>query len=161
MDDKCFSAPRPTWPLQQVVSLGALMPLRLFPPLSACATTAAFLLLTSSSLSVEQLSCRLAADYPTPHLCSLSDASPLSQTRNNVQTHAGVFLHFRVMARSPCSVTSEGRGCPPCTTITPWIAPQGGTSNSQQQRFCALVHHQITTNTESAQQECNCSFKAV
>lgn len=114
-----------------------------------------FLLLTSSALSVEQLRCRLAADYQTPHLCSLSDVSPLSQMHNNLPTHAGIFFHFRVMARS---VTSQGRGCASSMTITPWIAWQGGTADSQPRRFCAVLHHQHTTNAELARQECSCSF---
>ena len=81
-----------------------------------------FLLLTSSPMSGQQLRCRLAADYQSPHLCSLSDVRPLSQMHNNVPAHAGIFFHFSAMARSPSAVTSQGRGCTSCMTMAPWIA---------------------------------------
>lgn len=78
---------------------------------------------------------------------------------NNVPTHAGIFFHFRVMARSPSSVTSQGAGL--------YIMYDDHTVDSmatrhikQPPRFCVVLHHQLTTNTELAQQECNCFFKS-
>lgn len=66
---------------------------------------------------------------------------------NNVPTHAGIFFHFRVMARSPSSVTSQGRGCTSCMTITPWIAWQRGTSNSHQGSvWFYIINSQQTLN---------------
>lgn len=158
---KCFYFPHSTWLKNSMSDFGPDAAQTFSSLASDCGTT----ILSGSSFSpplhsVEQLRCRLAADYQTPHLCSLSDVNPLSQMHNNVPTHAGIFFHFRLMARSPSSVTSQGRGCTPCMTITAWIAWLRGTSNSQPWRFCEVLHHQLTTNTELAQQECNCFFKA-
>lgn len=116
-----------------------------------------FLLLTSSALSVEQCRCSLAADYQTPHLCSVSDVSPLSHMHNNVPTHAGIFCHFRAMARSPSFVTSQGARL----YITYGHCTMGSMRTRDiKQSAIKVLPHRLTTNTDLAEEETKGFFKA-